>query len=221
MDNEYQGKGFKYSPQTGVVYRRSSRSRWSGPITAKDANGYVTLTYRGKSLKAHRLAFYIMGIDPVGLDVDHINGVTHDNRWSNIRLVSRRINSQNRASHRNGALPGVQRVSKRFKSSASFLGKRYSLGYFDTPEEAHKFYLDTVGAFEKHGRVPDRKRGDPKGYCWNKTSRMYQARITVRGRRYSLGYFLEEKEAALAYQRAREVLRICPNATITQILDSR
>jgi hypothetical protein len=80
---------------------------------------------------------------PVG-DIDHINGIGSDNRWSNLRDVSHAMNIQNerapRSTNRIG-LMGVCVNGKRFRAQIMINGKQFNLGRYATAEEAHEVYL--------------------------------------------------------------------------------
>lgn len=68
------------------------KQRWS--ITMK---GYCASSMGGKNTKMHRYIFsHLLGEEIGNKDVDHKNGNRLDNRIENLRLVSRKENSQNR-----------------------------------------------------------------------------------------------------------------------------
>ncbi len=90
---------FLYSPSTGE-FKRRKRAGSRGPAGAVmryvDSWGYVRFQLRGVPVKAHRMAFlYMLGEIPS--EVDHINGVRHDNRWINLRPANRTVNARNSA----------------------------------------------------------------------------------------------------------------------------
>ena len=101
---------FAYDPLTGLFVRKMCRmARFVGPIPrCANDRGYHLLrfTYKGKffSKLSHRVAFFLMeGRWPEGV-IDHINGHKQDNRWSNLRHVTRELNLVNSAratQHRN------------------------------------------------------------------------------------------------------------------------
>jgi hypothetical protein len=77
--------------------------------------------------------------------VDHINGVVHDNRRSNLRIASKRENCSNRKIHKNNStgFRGVQRHTSNenmFIATICHNYKNVFLGSFDTAEEASAAY---------------------------------------------------------------------------------
>jgi len=88
----------------------------------------------GVSYKAHRLAFlYVDGYTPEN-DVDHINRNKDDNRWLNLRHVSRSCNMRNRSllSNNTSGVNGVHwRGSRnRYIASIRVNKKLFHLGSF-------------------------------------------------------------------------------------------
>ena len=79
----------------------------------------------------------IMG-DPTDKLVDHENGVTLDNRRKNLRICTHRQNTANSVVRKNNrtGFRGVSKVGGRYQARIKENGKRRSLGYFDTAEEA-------------------------------------------------------------------------------------
>ena len=66
-------------------------------LTAKNKNGYLTGKFKGKFLSAHRAAYACMlGRWPDDL-IDHIDGNKENNKWENLRPVTRAENNANRA----------------------------------------------------------------------------------------------------------------------------
>jgi hypothetical protein len=79
---------------TGVKYSNKNPGDIVG--TTHKTKGYLYISVKGKTYRAHRLAFlFMLGKFPEN-QVDHINQVKGDNRWSNLRDVSAAVNSQNR-----------------------------------------------------------------------------------------------------------------------------
>jgi len=86
----------RYEPDVGyfmwkVSYGNVKKYSHAGCL---DKHGYVQIGVAGKVYRAHQLAFlYMEGYIPE--EVDHINRVRDDNRFSNLRAANRRINTKN------------------------------------------------------------------------------------------------------------------------------
>ena len=145
-------KGIKYSPQTGLFYRHrvpgGRQSGFKNGIWGSicKTSGYVSGTANYKRYNLHRLAFLFMGVDiPEGMQVDHINGIRHDNRWINLRLLTQSLNIQNNTKARSGSkLLGAHwtKHMQKYKAQIWNRTKNLHLGYFKTELEAHTAYLN-------------------------------------------------------------------------------
>ena len=79
---------------TGMKYSNKKQGEIVGTI--HKTKKYVFISVKGKTYRAQRLAFlYMLGSFPEK-QVDHINQIKDDNRWSNLRDVSSAVNAQNR-----------------------------------------------------------------------------------------------------------------------------
>lgn len=111
----------------------------------KRKDGYLVVRIDRVLYFSHRLMWmHVHGYMPL-MVIDHLNGVRDDNRIENIRDVSASINLQNqRKSRKNtsSSLLGVQKNHGGWQALIWFDKKRYCLGTFKTPEEAHKRYLE-------------------------------------------------------------------------------
>ena len=89
-----------YDPDTGVFTRlvKSNRNVRIGAVAGTcDSKGYGQISVDGKLYRAHRLAWlWMTGAWPVA-QLDHRNGVRHDNRWENLREATNGENNQNAA----------------------------------------------------------------------------------------------------------------------------
>lgn len=136
-----------YSKKTGVFTWKcpTSRKHKCGDVAgSRVGHRYIHIEIDGRSYGAHRLAWlYVRGVWPSG-QIDHKNGVRDDNRFDNLRDGSRSFNQQNqrKAQSRNmtGFL-GVSRSGKRFKARIVVASAQRQIGTFDTPEEAHRAYV--------------------------------------------------------------------------------
>jgi len=94
---------------------------------------------------AHRLAWLIMfDCWPAG-QIDHINGVRHDNRISNLRVVTASENRQNLAKVRGKTSLWIgvswSKAKKRWSADIRINGKHKNLGTFLSETDARDAYL--------------------------------------------------------------------------------
>lgn len=137
---------FNYDPFTGEFHRTVIRDRWGNQtsvwrkVGTPREDGYFEVMAFGMTFKLHRLAFlYMIGVHPSG-EVDHVNGVRSDNRWSNLRVVDKSSNMKNRGTNHNNT-SGVSGVTwfsdcERWRARININGERVSLGLFKTFDEA-------------------------------------------------------------------------------------
>lgn len=151
----------EYDKTTGV-FKRVLRKTWAGNWVVCDSTpksvtpwGYLQMSFQGRPYLVHRLIFlWVNGEFPAG-DVDHINGDRLDNRWENLRLVSRQDNLRNmgiRDSNQSGCT-GVSFAKDRGKFHAYIGvgdGERLSLGHFKTLDEATAARKAAEVVFEYH-----------------------------------------------------------------------
>ena len=110
--------------------------------------GYISIRLIYRPYLAHRLAFlYMIGSFP-SCQVDHINGIRHDNRWFNLRAAhgNQPTNLQNRREPNKGSKSGSLGVSwrpdkKKWKARIHVNYKEIHIGYFDSKEEASAAYF--------------------------------------------------------------------------------
>ena len=132
----------KYSPKTGIfVWKiRVSQNVKAGDMANCCSDGYIHIRIDKKLYKAHRLAFlYMEGYFPE-YQVDHMNGIRSDNRWKNLRHVSRSCNFQNCKLQANSTsgFTGVSwyKKGKKWHAQICIHKKVIHIGYYDTVEEA-------------------------------------------------------------------------------------
>lgn len=98
----------------------------------------------------HRL---ILGVTDSGINVDHCNGIRHDNQRHNLRACTKAQNSWNRPAQQNNTsgYKGVSRHANtgKWQATIGYNGARLHLGLFDSAEAAHAAYC--AKAREVHG----------------------------------------------------------------------
>lgn len=141
----------KYDPYTGLFtwIKRPSPAKKAGDIAGTIKRGAV---HRGRVMigvensiyLAHRLAWLYMTGEWPKKEIDHIDCNQGNNKWENIRDVSRSVNAQNRKCatrvSRTGFL-GVLPYGRQFKAQIGVNGRTTYLGLFKTPEQAYECYL--------------------------------------------------------------------------------
>lgn len=166
----------RYEPATGKLYwlprparmfktERDARlwnARFAGgeALVSVSPKGYMYGSIYGRSYVAHRVIWVLVhGREPAG-DIDHINGVTDDNRPHNLRDVSPSINQRNRKmqSNNGSGCNGVSWDKARCKWRAYVrVGKdTRHLGRFDDIDDAIAARKDAergLGFTERHGAV--------------------------------------------------------------------
>jgi len=123
---------------------------------------YACRRENGKTIYMHR---QIMR-PPEGMCVDHIHGVTLDNRRANLRLCTPSENMRNRRGNCGRDLPkGVtyQRHCNKYKASIGCEGVPKHIGYYDDPIEAAKAYdrkaVELFGEFARLNFPQEVERG--------------------------------------------------------------
>lgn len=133
----------KYNKSTGMfiwINPTSNRVSKGKICNCIMNNGYIVIRIDKVNYLAHRLAYlYVLGYFPEH-DVDHKNGIKNDNRWKNLRHVSRVCNSQNAKlinTNKSGFI-GVYKHSKNNSWIAHIrIGdKKIHIGSFKSPELA-------------------------------------------------------------------------------------
>lgn len=147
-----------YNPQTGLFTWKidlSSRKREGRLSSNSLEKGYPKITIFTKTYFAHHLVFlYMKGTIPN--EVDHVNHIRDDNRWCNLRSVSRKENTRN-ASMRKDNKSGVTGVTwhKATQKWAVQIGKEGRwLGVYSDIDEAirvRQIAEASLGYHQNHG----------------------------------------------------------------------
>jgi len=122
------------------------------------SGGYAIRAYKDSTngkLKSFRMHRVIMNA-PKGMEVDHINGIRHDNRRENLRICTRAQNAANQKKTRGSSkYKGVywEKHMKSWKCQVCFNGKVKNLGRFKIEEDAARrynvFMIENFGEFAK------------------------------------------------------------------------
>lgn len=134
-----------YDPETGKFYNKQGR------LVGNYTRTYGRICLEGKNVCSSRYAVYLMtGKWPVG-EVDHINGDTHDDRWSNLRECSRGENMCNRRLYKTSTsnYKGVNWDRGKYVASIQVDKKRRYLGRDSDPAICALMY--DHAAKELHG----------------------------------------------------------------------
>jgi HNH endonuclease len=135
-----------YDPQTGVFcwkncYFKSWRGKKAGSINGE---GYVHIKIDQRNYQAHRLAWFFVRGEWPRQEIDHVNALKADNRFSNLRESTHGENQQNvtraQRNNRSGYL-GVAISNGGFVATIYADGRRHHLGRFNSAEDAHDTYL--------------------------------------------------------------------------------
>jgi len=142
-----------YNPDTGIFTRkiRTAQCHRIGDradfvVTGGGLKGYHRVALDSSRHLAHRLAwFYVYGIWP-NEEIDHIDGNRANNRISNLRDVSSRVNLENMIRPRIGNKSGFLGVlyhpeTGKWRARIQVNKKSVHIGLYETPELAYAAYV--------------------------------------------------------------------------------
>jgi len=163
LSQEFLKSILHYNEDTGVftwIERRYGTRRGGHRAGSLHYHGYRHIMVNGSHYHEHRLAYlYMTGALPLD-EIDHINGIRDDNRWGNLRAVSKSENNKNKKHHSNNT-SGVMGVywHKRTEKWMAYISvdrRRIHLGLhanlFDAAS-ARKSAEARYGFHENHGRA--------------------------------------------------------------------
>ncbi|ATS39292.1 MULTISPECIES: HNH endonuclease signature motif containing protein [Xanthomonas] len=153
-------KLLSYEPETGQLRWKMSRPKAKAGSVAGSikGNGYVQVRVVGKMYLAHRLAWLLTHGAWPKAQIDHMNGIRHDNRLANLRECTNAQNQQNLGLLRHntsGCIGASWRAQKgKWRANIRAHGKVRHLGYFSTPEQAHAAYIAAKAQLHEFQPVP-------------------------------------------------------------------
>lgn len=159
-----------YDKDTGVLKWKKRANKqgiggktWNTRYAGKQSGyvnplGYLEVKINDRNYLSHRLAWmYMYGSFPKN-QIDHINGITDDNRLCNLREATNSENQQNKkkaqSNNKNGFLGvSLHKKSNTFRARIKINKKEKNLGYFKTAEQAHEAYLKAKREFHPFGEL--------------------------------------------------------------------
>ena len=116
--------------------------------------GYCQVGFNRRLIMYHHIIWILStGKDiPQDMEIDHINGDRIDSRISNMRMVTKRGNLQNRKEHREGKICGCyfNKRQRRYRARITINRNDIFLGYYTTEKEAQKAYTTACGHTEDY-----------------------------------------------------------------------
>lgn len=142
---------FYYNSESGKLYWKfHPHPQTMGKFFGKEVgsigkNGYRYFGINNKLYTVHRIVWLLMTGEFPEV-IDHINGNRSDNRFENLRISTKRLNSINQKSHREGRLPGCsfRKDMQMWQARIRLNGVKRSLGCFNTETEAHLAYMNAL-----------------------------------------------------------------------------
>ena len=137
-----------YNPESGEfrwLLATNSMVRVGMIAGSINRGGYSLICIDGGRYLAHRLAFLFMTGKFPELDVDHTDGDTANNSWTNLReatVSENHANSRRRCDNTSGH-KGVsfRKASQNWCAQIQVNGRKMYLGLFESAEAAHAAYL--------------------------------------------------------------------------------
>lgn len=171
---EWLRERYEYEPDGGLVRRLWPVMTRNGGVGCAAGSvvggkphkdGYLYTAINGRLYLVHRIAWVLLtGAWPLE-EIDHRNGVRHDNSWLNLRAATVPQNRQNTLgqSTRKGPYPGVYENSRgKFVAQIKKDGAVHYLGLHETAESARhariaaesRMFCDFAGSNrDQHGQL--------------------------------------------------------------------
>jgi hypothetical protein len=151
---------FMYNAETGVLRFRTGRYAWQkagGVVTNQNGYQHLMVWYEGSKIQVSRIIWLYMTGKWPELDVEHADGNSLNNCWTNLREATRGQNNFNQAlrSDNTSGVKGVNfhKNSGKWRARIKYEGYEYC-EYYNTQEEANagivKLRVKVCGEFARN-----------------------------------------------------------------------
>ena len=128
-------------------------ARWNWHASTSAWNVYAHRTSYDTATRQRVCMHRVIMGEPIGLEIDHIDGDGLNNRRSNLRAATHSENMRNRTQQKNNT-SGFKRVcwhkqARKWTAAIKVNGRQKHLGMFDKAEDAHAAYC--AAAANLHG----------------------------------------------------------------------
>lgn len=189
--------------------KKVAKHRW---CASDDGTGriYAKVKTSKKFLALHR---FLMK-PRKGKEVDHIDGNTLNNTRRNLRVCTKSQNLQNQklGARNTSGFKGVDIWNGKYRATIGTKGKKYFLGLYTDPHEAHEAYLEA--ALRLFGEYANDGEGNMQAKIVNTSSIKEDAQRYVEGQRNEVALLLLRLSQAQArgdekqtVQLANEILK--------------
>lgn len=131
----------KYRSAEGCANNWNSKNAGKPALSNVSKYGYLVGTLNKQVVKSHRVIWKLVtGDDPVGMEIDHIDGDRANNKFENLRLATSSENSRNTATQKRSK-SGRQGVTwkadrQRWLATITVDGKQHYIGMFKDVNDA-------------------------------------------------------------------------------------
>jgi len=171
------------TPRAAAIFKGKNLGKVAG---WRHALGYSVINVDGKPALAHRMAWLWVTGELPAEEIDHINGDRGDNRFANLRSVTKVENCHNQSLHHTNTsgVAGVMWDKRRsvWRAEIKSNDRMIYLGQFKTIEEAaaaRKGAMKVLGWHRGHGkeRVADYRYTPARPRSASRTPPNIQARV--------------------------------------------
>ena len=132
---------YSYNPFTGTLHRRDNDRPLMGNRCKRSHQ--LSIHYRSRHPYGVVVFAWITGRWPIqGMEIDHIDRNPFNQRWYNLREVTRRQNMQNTKRSRGGAIQG----KRSWSATIQVGGVTHRFGPFKSEAEARAAYLSACAS---------------------------------------------------------------------------